>query len=132
VGGSVLSLIRQSAGRLRAALGRTLWFVYLDTFIVFICSMVWITAEKIIAYQIGYLAAFPSTGIVAASLYVVFILAGFDPTDGAPLWQDIILGTGLVVGLTAAAFAQTSVLALGAKSVCQQLRPPPGSATGAR
>ena len=113
-------------------MGRTLWFVYLDTFIVFICSMVWITAEKIIAYQIGYLAAFPSTGIVAASLYVVFILAGFDPTDGAPLWQDIILGTGLVVGLTVAAFAQTSVLALGAKSVCQQLRPPPGSATGAR
>ena len=120
--GTALGLIRQSAGWLRAALGRTVWIVYLDTLIVFTCSVVWITIENRPAYEIGYIAAFPSAAIVAAILYVGFILAGFDPTDGAPLWQDILTRIGLVVGLTAAAFIHTSVIAFGSKAICRELR----------
>jgi len=72
--------------------------------------------------EAAILVGLPLSMVYAGVHIVVFALLRFDLTDQAPLWQDIITGLALVVGLTMAAFVQAAWVAFVANAIAEQCR----------
>jgi hypothetical protein len=75
------------------------------------------TGESNALTVVAFVIALPAAPFIEVELVLLFSLLRFDPTTSAPLWQNVLSGSIVIVCMTGGAVADALILRLIASAI---------------